>query len=99
MNHTPGPWSQDGSFFWGPRGRPIARMRYEGDEEDDGNAVLIAAAPHLLDTLKLSEAALRSSITGGLSRECGSTASWRVTYNSILSKIQEAIAKAEGRTA
>ena len=92
--HTPGPWLARGYDVLKPAGRFVA---YTGPThttpeiypqscklEDEANARLIAAAPDLLDALKLA-------------LECGDACGMDAAYPSARAEIVEAIAKAEGR--
>ena len=91
MTHTPGPWevsTSDGN----PQtkdGFMICEMKYIGDGKDDENARLIAAAPELLDALKLI---MGKAAAGKLSNELGK----HVKLENIIADCQAAIAKAEG---
>ena len=62
-NHTQGPWKVDANSMGsvvtiaGPDGRPIARMI---DDPEQANARLIAAAPDLLEALRVCEGNIAS---------------------------------------
>lgn len=52
QQHTPGPWKLNGSIVTTENGTPIASAQYygiHGSKECDDNALLIAAAPELLE--------------------------------------------------
>lgn len=94
IKHTPGPWFtfNDGKRVAGPestigagQGVALCSMRARSDDEAKANALLIAAAPDLLDALK---AALEL-----LEREFPKPAP-----NGQIAKARRAIAKAEGRS-
>jgi hypothetical protein len=69
MKHTPGPWtvyddSNDGKtnrIEIAARGKTVARIYQSVPEEDLPNARLIAAAPDLLEALKMAVSALERS--------------------------------------
>lgn len=58
--HTPGPWTLEGSTIKGSDGGTICTFRYPiyplstGPDEYSSNARLIAAAPEMLEALKLT---------------------------------------------
>lgn len=48
--HTPGPWRAAGNHVFSIAGRlTVTRCEYGTDDERNANALLIAAAPELLD--------------------------------------------------
>lgn len=57
--HTPGPWSVEGSYVHGPDGKRFLAVASDG--EGQANALLIASSPDLLAALE-SIAALEPSI-------------------------------------
>ena len=62
MKHTPGPWTVNtatDSFGW--VNHAINWGRNYGDEQNQANGVLIAAAPELLDTASGSSAPLSTT--------------------------------------
>ncbi len=96
MSHTPGPWKVDAmGNIWGADTKvcdmseqpamAAGYYREKTDEEHKHNARLIAAAPELLEALKMAREEL-----GGLPHSLGYT----FTH---LPKIDAAIAKAEGK--
>lgn len=97
--HTPGPWVFSSLIVRAAgNGYEVARVHCnfkirgkEGREEYEyaqGNAHLIATAPEMLEALK--EAALQIEYLHGKFKETGSG-------NATLARVQDAIAKAEGR--
>jgi len=87
--HTPGPWGVtpgDGRYIVGAAGdEVIASVEGQNQAVDEANALLIAAAPELLDALRKSARALKGA--------------HRNTYiQDAINAVEAAIAKAEGRS-
>jgi hypothetical protein len=99
--YTPGPWAwaegYQGLYGSGPNNTVLEYYSYEGLWLDDSagnqeaNARLIAAAPDLLEALKLAESRL-TDFAEYLSK------SGKVYWLGELETISAAIAKAEGET-
>jgi len=59
LEHTPGPWRQNGPYIFGPADNDgthrcdVANVLGYMSSEGEANARLIVTAPQLLDTLKL----------------------------------------------
>ena len=88
MKHTPGPWRAEKYCIWAGD-KYIAGTQTGIGEPQEANARLIAAAPDLLYQLKRAHARIKNSVPPiwGPTSEKG--------Y--LLSEIEAAIAKAEGR--
>lgn len=87
-NHTPGPWSygRSVSYIKAANGEVIGQYYGLGADrktEHFANARLIAAAPELLEALKIANSILITEARDSI-------------YNAGKSKIRAAIAKAEG---
>lgn len=105
MSHTKGPWQRDGSHLYGPDPQRllIAQMCYIGrgyQEESEANHRLIAAAPDLLEALKLIWSMFDD---GRIVRNIANDGEpdWALkmlNFTRELQTIQKAIAKAEGQT-
>lgn len=80
--HTPGPWV-DGGYDVEASDRTLvcSMSGWRGPQATKANARLIAAAPELLEALKLADAALSGA---------------NMNMNVVQRKVSEAIAKAEG---
>lgn len=90
--HTPGPWSVAGRMGYGYLVDPNICVVYGGEgsgRADDGpaNALLIAAAPEMLEALKALHAAVKAS-----------KAMEGRKYLDLGIQVNSAIAKAEGRS-
>ena len=83
LNHTPGPWSirQEGVWSVGTDHEMTALVYGFTDEEEEANAHVIAAAPDLLEALKILAKLGESHGAEGV----------------YWDKARAAIAKAEGR--
>lgn len=104
--HTPGPWYHGGKHpdceaRYVKSNAPgyaveIAILFHSDGAEQEANCRLIAAAPELLEAIKLAEAALAD--IGDADREPGDDLAWceRRAAEPLLI-IRAAIAKAEGR--
>ena len=59
MNHTKGPWTTNCSHIYAPDGAIIAQVHNAGSKESDyplvANRNLMAAAPDLLEALKMAQ--------------------------------------------
>lgn len=115
MNHTPGPWKCDEMHHFATHTESSSAnrvyteieckcnpkhklaVRYIPYNEDDAN--LIAAAPDLLEALKLSQQLVKNMLwncdakTGMIEATHVNISKWEDVYN----KISQAIAKAEGK--
>ena len=81
--HTPGPWGLPNQYVKVRKCNFLSHVHWD-DEEGIANARLIAAAPDLLDALKMSESAVEQLCTGQDAANCWVT----------LATIRAAIAKA-----
>lgn len=97
MNHTPGPWEwaeanmDAAKRINGPSGIEVMHVVFTGNADmkiSDADAALIAAAPDLLEALKLL-----------LSQADTSDPYEHVTVGKHITRAERAIAKAEGRMA
>jgi len=90
--HTPGPWSahynNEGLTVFSPDNVPVAYVDYDECEERpvEANARLIAAAPAMYGALKAALDYYRGVFTGNT-----------VTDEMMSSKLEQALAQAEGR--
>jgi hypothetical protein len=96
MKHTPGPWTINGLGIEGPeddRGLSeyIAHVSNDCDASE-ANSHLIAAAPELLEALKLARAAFRGTNDDGSYRGDGI-----IFTDDARDQIEAVIAKAEGK--
>ena len=87
MKHTPGPWEvtnvypkREPYYIAEGKGNAIA-CTMGGSRQDQANANLIAAAPELLEALRLAEATLAANLS----------------QSDALPEIRAALAKAEGK--
>ena len=97
LKHTPGPWSIRQESVWsvGTDHEMTALVYGCTDTEEEANARLIAAAPDLLEALKLAQSAVADFHSGmNTTRPSEET---RERNERILGSIRAAIAKAEGR--
>ena len=95
--HTPGPWHiHNGSptTVVGPTGGWIAQLWKwaTGKKMAEANARLIAAAPDLLQALKIARDALYPNDKDGMSMR-----EWNLRMIEASTPIHDAIAKAEGK--
>ena len=88
-NHTPGPWQVEGNIISSRTGFTLAKLPGFEDGSVDPNARLIAAAPELLEALRLAH----DTICPEGESKCGCENFLRP----VLDKIRAAIKKTEGR--
>ena len=87
--HTPGPWAKDRNIIKDVKGHMIASVSYEQNGHVQANAVLIAAAPDLLEALR----ALTNAEQDYASDPCLAT---RVQMDAALTSARAAIAQTKG---
>lgn len=92
MNHTPGPWfyCKNGTIYANDFKKTIVGINGEGANlEDLSNARLIAAAPELLEALRLCECEL--SLYVGLADKSNNPQAWHDAISAARRAIKSAI--------
>ena len=101
MEHTPGPWNDNGGQIEGHGGYPnviatVGKVN-EQSNQDTANALLIAAAPDLLEAVTRLFG-WHGSQQAEIYRREGRSETWRKS-NEVYSMAVDAIARAKGVTA